>query len=184
MPALQTYILLIMFKDPNMRIGVITSVIASIIVIIFVQPLLSAAWTVVVAAANIISSSILDVVYEDAAKELPEMVPLMVLFFLLIFFAVSFVFRGRPLDKLDRICLGAFFVIGFLTFVGIWGKAEIAGSYRQRVAVLAPHVSEQDLKLMEAEWKTVRTRAAHQRLITKMESLATTNSIKLPPLRP
>jgi len=171
-------------KDPNLRVGVIASVVASIIVIIFVQPLLHLAWLGITTLIGAISTSALNIVYHDAALEETEAVPLTILLFLLIFFAVSFLFRSRRLDKIDVIMLTFLFATGIAGTAGMYGKTEIAGSYRQRIAVLAPHITDQERKVLEAEWKTITTRVDYQRLVAKMEALAATNSVVLPKLRP
>lgn len=173
-----------LLKDPNMRVGVIASVIASVLVILFIQPLMNLAWVGLVALASHVSTSALNALYHDAAQEESDAAPLLVLIVVLAFFAMSFLTRGRRLDRLDRIFVGLLFVPSLLGGVAIYGKAEIAASYRQRLAVLAPHLPDREIKLLEADWKMVGTRADYRNLANKMESLATANSVSLPKLRP
>ncbi len=87
-----------MFKDKDLRKGIIASVLASFIFLIFIQPILSFAWKNIVTLSIHTYTGYIDSIYENAALGKRNWIDFLILgyflfFLFLVLFAFSMIFR-------------------------------------------------------------------------------------------
>jgi hypothetical protein len=127
--------------------------------------------------------------YEDAALGESDEAVLMVFTIILVFMgliALFMLFLDGSARTRRVIFQGMllFIAIGFLFVALTYGKSEIAASFRQRLAVLSPHLTDQECKQLQAQWATIHSREDYLILVAAMESTAKEKNVTLPKLRP
>ncbi len=94
--------------------------------------------------------------------------------------------RAKKLSKASRL-----FIIGIiLLFINVFifgiiimyfADVEYNTSFRQRLTVLAPMLSEIEEEELEARWASMRNRADYEAIEAEIEKLANNHSLQLPP---
>jgi len=187
---------------------VIASIIASVLVIFFVQPVLSLAWKLLLSNIRFLS----DLTYRHAALNMREenafVLLLLVYSSLIGFFLGTSIYAYSSADairkqiaepRMERFLraitisslkskLGATTVLLIVLIAGgvsmtvRFRDIQLNASFEQRLAVLAPHVSDQEYKELVAYWAGMQSEEDYRAIVEKMESLAKARGVKLPEL--
>ena len=196
-----------MAGDTNIRKAVLASVIASVIVIILIQPALNLAWRFILSSGRALT----DGIYANAALGHRNWVDYItyrfcvtsslgfVLGILVFMYAkkialatpeeVSKTVRGRVLRRIldllsSRTLLTATFVImvlsSYLTLTSIYYDLQLNTSFTQRLTVLAPRISDQEYKEFMASWASMTSRKDYEAIMKRMEDVAATHAVMLP----
>jgi hypothetical protein len=180
-----------------MKIGIVSGIISSLIVILFIQPIMSFTWDTVVGMSGAIQQEYVDRIYRNAALADRNLIGHMAFIVLILFLYIGSGFlmlgvtatppRVAALSRFVRIssALAGIFlsVILLVAFSLSSGIMEISASFSQRVTVLAPAVSDSEYKTLRARWASMRGEADYQKIIADMEKRATELAITLPPVR-
>lgn len=89
---------------------------------------------------------------------------------------------GKRLLIVMRVTLPIYFLLSFLLITRAFVELQINTSFRQRVAVLAPHISKDQEESLFAQWALMQTRKDYLRITSGMEQMAQELKIKLPKL--
>jgi len=191
-----------MTNDTNFNKNVIASVVASVIVIIFINPLINLTWKSVSWFSTYCYKGLNDAIYSNAALGQRDWVAVLVFnsnmcILLGIFtgFTLMFLFRRDKIRKIaDNSAFQLWFKIGYallyvLTVVStlvmlsfVRADLQLNASFQQRLAVLAPAVSDIELRQLRASWALMKSRQDYEAIIAKMDGTAKTHGIVLPKL--
>jgi hypothetical protein len=193
-----------MWKDSTFRASVIASVIASLLVIIFVQPLLNFVWGVILWLGMHVFIGMLNQLYANAALGHRDWV---VAFFAMIALTLALMApptafivrlirrrsiqnkRGEhpPAEKTSpwkRVVDIGMTVVGTVAIsfmaASIYFDLQLNTSFDQRIAVLAPKVSDQTIKELRAQWALMESREDYLALEARLGQLAHDAGITLP----
>jgi len=191
------------FLDSTLKKSLLASIIASAIVIIFIKPILNAAWNLVLSLSDSYLKTFSDSIYRTAALGQRDWV----IVFLLIMFlgALTGIMTGVILgvttfksEKIKRILrkkkssiifwilLGLFYL--YIWFAGVtvavkaFADLQLNTSFQQRLSVLSPAISDLEYKKLKAAWAVMRSKKDHDEIVKNMENIASKNSINLPEL--
>jgi hypothetical protein len=193
-------------KDKDVRKGIVASVIASVFVLMFIQPILTWTWEIIVSSTPRVFHRLVDSVYENAAfGQRDWIVPgfvtvalgclavfasyslcvLIIQLFWRSFESLRFMERLRATSTTSSILLGiSIHLVGLLAMLllatGVFADLQMNTSFNQRLAVLAAYCSDQDIKMLRAEWAQMSSRSDYLAIVDKMDSMAKPLGIKLP----
>jgi hypothetical protein len=192
-------------KDGGLRKAIVAGIVSGVIVLIFIQPILGFLWHFVL--SNI--KSLNDSACHQAALDDPASLFGFWLegMFFSIFFGGFFAFmvfaylmHGKTIDhKLNlaqraervmtsRLLATLFFLVflGAATFSigGDYLVLQLTASFHQRLAVLAPKISDQEYKELLASWASMVNGEDYRNIVEKMDAKATASGITLPKLLP
>ncbi|MET3516720.1 MAG: hypothetical protein ACLGJD_00315 [Gammaproteobacteria bacterium] len=182
----------------ELKIGIIGGVISSVLVIIFIQPLLGFIWSAVLAFGESVQAGYVDGIYRNAAVGERNMVghlSLLGVTFLLTFVPLLLLLPGmekrgagtRLPFPLIRILLAAVSVLIpplFLVAASLLiGVSEINASFSQRLTVLTPTMNDQEVKEWRARWAKMQSQKDYRELVEAMERRANELRIELPKIR-
>ncbi|EKF9197624.1 hypothetical protein O1B20_003579 [Vibrio cholerae] len=197
-----------MFEDPSVRKSLIVSVVASVLVILFVQPFLTFSGDMIQWILSKTAVIMSDSIYKDAALGMREKYSflLLIMVFQLIFMVLlsslyrKFFRTTSPQSSIDELSdveklnrtkkrkIISFFT-GFTSVILVFwlGGMQYVGfqmnaSFSQRVAILSPYISEQDVKVLKSEWAQMQSREDYEAINEKILSVAKSNNIVLPRL--
>jgi len=190
----------------NMKKSIIVSVISSIIVLIFIKPILNLGWKFLLWCSTNFYQNFLNGVYKNAALGQRDWVSV-ILFFILVSIAMGIptgilthpIFRKlqeikeKKGDNIFRktkriiICLNYIIsvVIIFLLIciaVSVYADLQLNTSFQQRLAVLSPKIGDLETKNLQASWALMESREDYKNIMLRMEELAEKYKIKLPKL--
>lgn len=184
--------------------SVVAGIVASVLVILIVQPLLRWFWEVFVSGSNLTITYLSDSVYRNAALGHRNWVGAALA--ILVFAAFSGVVTvklivrvlpqgwreawkealvkarkgpARAMIVITELC-GLFAILWLMT--AIYADIQLGTSFEQRLAVLVPHLPDQAVKEIRASWASMENRQDYERIIAHMEGLATDKGIALPRL--
>lgn len=182
----------------ELKIGIIGGVVSSILVIIFIQPILSFVWSAVLSFGESVQAGYVDRIYKNAAlgeRNLVGHLSLLALTMLLVFAPVTF-FSAEIARRHERIkrASSIFHITMSLTSVMFSflmliaaslsiGVTEINASFIQRLTVLSPSISDQERKEWHARWAKMRNQKDYRALVAAMEQRASDLKVELPELR-
>lgn len=184
----------------GLNIGIISGVISSLIVLIFIQPILSLVWKAIMAIGGSVHHGYVDRIYRNAAVIGPDphgiltlfvllVVPLLVLLFWsqrVMEFEQYSVYFPRSM-KFHKIISWGLAMMAFLIFIArfsiLQGTLKIDESFRQRLTILAPAISDAEYKTLKARWAGMQGKADYDALVTAMDRRATELGVTLPPAR-
>lgn len=185
-----------------LKIGIISGIISSLLVIIFINPILSFVWRVTVAVAGSVHQGYVDRLYRDAAMPDINFVGLLTYLAVLefgfmtsMFTVFNFRFENFPqpymlIGKVNR--YGGYLVqlsvllliIGLFTgFSIVDGISRLNASFTQRLTVLAPAINDTEYKTLRARWASMQSKADYDAIVIAMDKRAKELSITLPPVR-
>lgn len=182
----------------ELKIGIIGGVVSSILVIIFIQPLLNYVWTAVLSFGEHIQASYVDKIFRSAAigdrGRVSQLTFLMVI--LVVISVPSFLFlsqvayRYAVFEKANRVFLLVMsfmslmlVMVSLVSFSISMGVTEINASFNQRLTVLAPAISEHETKELKAQWAKMSSKRDYRALVSLMEKRASELQIQLPELK-
>jgi hypothetical protein len=180
-----------------MKIGIISGIVSSLIMIIFIQPILSFIWNAIVGVGGTIQQGYVDRIYRNAAladRNLIGHMAFLILFFFLQFGSITLLMRSMLSDPrfaaharwfrigsaIGGVVLSVVLLIGFSISAGIM---EISTSFTQRLTVLAPAITDSEYKTLRAQWASMRGEADYEAILAEMNKRATELGITLPPVR-
>lgn len=183
--------------------NVIAGVAASTVFLVFIQPILTSLWDLISSMGGTLLGRFVDGIYEYAARDNRNFVPvlgaLMVLYLPLILVfvtwpvvAVSQRLVGQDTEQSSKLksrrSLAVKLALAFLSVlvgtpaaVCIYTDFQLNTSFEQRVAVLSPHISDSQLKVLRANWAAMDSKDKYLAIKASMERAAIDAKIKLPP---
>lgn len=185
-------------RDTHFSKGVIASVIASLIVIILIQPILRLAWSFMLTLGSRFLQSYIDSIYRSAALGHRNYVDVMLLIAMLSIlcgitlgatFAVTHLLLhpkrcarrpGKPHLLLLWLLVVLLHLVAISVVVGPYVDLQLNTSFQQRLKVLAPKLTDLEMKEFEASWASMQNRGDFDSIRSKMESTAKKYGITLP----
>jgi hypothetical protein len=187
--------------------SVIAGIVSGSIVLIFVRPFLSFLWQFVLSRISSISDSACEAAaldYTDAYSFTSEVrIAALLVGFACGIMVYSYARAARPEKSTypfeavphiqrrlvtSRLAASLWFVFVTLTLTYIGAKQyltmQMKASFHQRLAVLAPKISEQEHKEHLAAWANMRTQEDYRRIVTTMEAAGQRAGVSLPKLLP
>lgn len=177
---------------------IMVGVIAAIIMTIFFEPIIRWLWGIISFIGQRTYSGFIDAIYRSAALGHRNYVD--VLFFFLVIgigTAVPIVLRiaqkgylprpkkkfGPRYEKVSDIFLFAGLIISAsIMMIGIFADLQLNSSFEQRLAVLAPVLSDLEYKQFKAEWAGMENREDFEAINKQMENMAQDRDVELPEL--
>jgi len=187
----------------ELRKSILVEVVAGILVLIFAQTIGRFAWNGIVWSSINIYAGIAKSVYKNAALGQRNWIDIVLLTFLLYFMVATVLglylrkveIRGASrikeayakLPKKIRSAIPIIMVVAFVLSVLYVGTLafvdlQLNASFQQRLTVLAPKISEQEYKELQAAWASMQSRPDYESINTRMDSLARQHGIELPEL--
>jgi hypothetical protein len=178
--------------------NVIASVVASVVVIAFVQPFLSLVWDWLIGAGGAFIIRLVDMMYENAslgnrnwvvavAASIFLFLPINLLVVRLYFKLVKRRYtQAEPKPRRLPEWLGAALALLFMVVSAtvpsayIFTDLQLNASFDQRLTVLAPHISDQQVKELRAQWALMKSRDHHRSIQGQMQAYADKAGIHLP----
>ncbi len=185
-------------RDLEVRRGIIASIVASIIVIILIQPLLRLIWAFVLRISTRFIQNNVDSIYRNAAlghRDYVDVLLLMTLFSVLcgslLGLGISLTKRvvrpaAEPKKSGKRRLWHTWTSIAFLHVIAVvciirpFTNLQYNASFQQRLKVLAPKIDDLEFKQIEAAWASMQSRQDYLAIKARMEALAEQHSLTLP----
>lgn len=186
-----------MISNPEFRTNLLVSIITSLIVLIFIEPLLKLSVNGLMWLGTNASNSWTNQIYFSAALGLREKFSFMILG--LGISLMSGVFAGlvtrlvlrqknQTLQKPRRKI--SIWVVGFSALVTViisydllarnFAELQLIASFNQRITVLAAKASDQQIRELRASWALMEKRADYEAINIQMQQLGKQFNIKLP----
>ena len=198
-------------KNRGLRVTIVAGVITSVIVILFVEPLLKLAWAGILLLGPRFYQGYVDSIYKDAAlghRNFAAVVLLQGFIYLLTMTALGLIivqsvksrllrrvaskskerrkspsaFPRRRLLAVQALCVLGMCVTAIPLITRPYVDLQLNASFQQRLKVLAPIVSELDIRELEADWASMRSRQDYEGIVARMASIALEKGVVLPPL--
>lgn len=183
----------------ELKIGIVGGLVSSILVIIFIQPILNIVWSAVLSFGESVHAGYVDGIYGNAAlgeRNLVGHLSLLALVQLLLFASAVFLSAemARGHERINRVMSVIFritmilvpLLYAFIFVIAIAlssGIMEINASFIQRLTVLSPAISDQEHKEWRARWAKMRSQKDYIGLVAAMEQRASALKVELPELR-
>ena len=186
-------------KDPQIRRGVIASIIAALIVLIFVQPLLRIIWSALLKVGLSFFQSYVDSIYLNAALGQRNDVGVILLFLILsLIFGVTSgaslvatirVFPARSKTKRSKkrkvflLWIMVFFIFLLCISMAIrpFTDLQLNTSFQQQLTVLSPKISDLECKEIKAAWALMKSRKNFEDISKRLNDTAKKHGVVLPP---
>lgn len=187
-------------KDAQIRKGIIASVIASVIVIILIQPLLRLAWSFLSGLGAQFIQNYIDSIYRSAALGHRNYLDVLMMGLLFSFVSgasvgigISFTRRllfprreGKRPSKTRLLALLWLSIVllhiwALLVIIKPYADLQHNTSFQQRLKVLAPKQTETEEEELEAMWASMRSRKHFEEIKARMEAIAQEHALELPP---
>ncbi|SRR5713101_112445 len=181
-----------------LKIGIVSGIVSSLVVILFIHPILSFIWNAVLTIGGAVHQGYIGRIYINAAvadRNLLGQLTFLVLLFMFPLFGILFLLMRTVVSPPGFINLSRFassllllgqavlFCFLLVTFSLSSGIMEISASFTQRLTVLAPAVSDAEYKTLKARWASMRGKADYEAIVTEMDRRATELGITLPRVR-
>jgi hypothetical protein len=185
-------------NSQGIKIGIISGIVSSLIVIIFIQPILGFTWNVIIGISSQVHHGYVDRIYRNAAvgdRNVIGHLTALYLFMSLPLAGTVFLLRAKVSvppkltavnRSLDAILISTCVVTVILmlaAFALSVGIMEISSSFNQRLTVLAPAISDAEYKTFRARWANMRSEADYNAIVANMEARAKELGVTLPKLR-
>lgn len=189
-----------MVTDPTMRKAIVASVVASIIVIVFIQPILGTVWRLILFSSRYLT----DQIYSGASLGERNYLDFIVFSYLIVAimglvsarFLYVWLVKSRP-DSEKSALLGlarrsfdsrlyiavaflSMILSGFYLLAATFIDLQLNTSFKQRLTVLAPYISDQEHEEILASWASMRTRADYEAITRRMDETARARNVQLP----
>lgn len=187
-----------MFSDSEFRKSLLISLITSILVLIFIEPLLKLAANGIMWLGTNISASFTKSVYTSAALGFREKYSFIALMFIMSTFAgvIAGATSARILPrraespkspsrakrrKVFSILIAfSFFISSLDIMASNFIELQLNASFNQRITVLSAKIPEQRIKELKAAWASMENRSDYEALTVQMDRLAKERGVKLP----
>lgn len=185
-----------MLKDPKFRREIYVGIIAAILVMSLVEPLLRFAGNTILWAGSNIYEGFTNSVYKSAALGFREKFSFFTLVIIFSILAGFYAALSTALFLLDRpppsmrgvmkrkyislILALSFFMMSFYVVGKNFAELQLNASFNQRLTVLAPKLTDLQIKELRASWALMEKRADYVALNKEMESFASKLNVKLP----
>lgn len=184
--------------NKELKLGIIGGVLASVIVIIFIQPILSFVWRGMISVGGILHHGFVDRIYKNAAlgdRNLSAgIVIILVLTGLILTLKPQFINSKnnnpvitRRLHKFTNVmCIVVAYVAIVFSFFGFalsMGISEIRASFNQRLEVLAPAITDGEYKTYRARWALMKDLDDYNSIVAAMDKRAKELNVDLPAVR-
>jgi len=194
----------------DLKKGIYVSIIAAILVMIFIQPLLNLIWRGIWLISNNYYEHLITDIYRNAAlghRNYIEVKFSLIIFSAFIGILTGLLFgtiylkirtRGHEKKEFQPSASSksrVLFKMAFVSlFVGICiilfardillnlGDLQLNTSFEQRLTVLAPQISDREYKEFKAMWATMKSKRDFDKIVAKMELTAKREKVELPPL--
>ena len=182
----------------ELKIGIIGGVVSSILVIIFIQPILSLVWSAVLSFGEAVQAGYVDRIYRNAAlveRNLVGHLSLLALTMLLIFVPAALLSAemARRHERIGRVTPAFHIAMSLTSLVAALvlliafslssGVTEISASFIQRLTVLSPAISDQEYKEWKSRWAIMRGQNDYRGLVAAMDKRASELNVELPEIR-
>lgn len=192
-----------MLNDATLRKSIIASIIASLLVLIFIKPLLDIIWEFISWVSTYCYSGFNNAVFCNAALGQRDWVAVLhlelfismlcgtlagfsIVIFLVKHAESKIVERITKRRKIFRALIPILSVImvflSILILVIIRTDLQLNTSFKQRLTALSPHVSDLKIKELKASWAMMQDRKNYEEIIEEMENIAQKNGVQLPKL--
>ncbi len=197
------------FENQDKRQSIYASIIASILVIIFIEPIIKFLWNIILKYSGTIYSGYLDSIYENAALGYKNYLEFIFFIFVSIGSLIFFITILSPFrhvfiksvvdsDKLSkikklrtptqkkirvtiRVLLDLIFIILTWAFIiAATVDLQINTSFQQRLSILRPYFPEYDEIQLKSLWASMKNRNDYLMINSKIDSLAQLKKIRLP----
>lgn len=186
--------------DKQLKVGIVGGLISSLLVLIFIQPILNFLWRLILNAGGILHQGYVDRIYKDAARaggnpygESTLLALGLVFGFVGLFWILDRMRASPASGSFPQLSRSADRAVLFVLMAGLLsilfrvaisrGTADIAESFTQRLTVLASGISDSEYKILKARWASMHGRADYDAIVADMEKCATELGVKLPPVR-
>jgi len=189
--------------NKSFRASVGASVLAAVLVILFVKPVLTWTWHVFVSGSYITIAYLTDSIYRNAALgQRNWVVTVLAILFIGTFGLVAGIrilkkcVPESALKSLTQIrnkktktksvfvgiadSLAVVVTLYFLTV--IFADLQLTTSFEQRLKALCPYTTQQQEEEIRAMWATMENRHDFEQIVNTMESIAKEKNVKLPKL--
>jgi hypothetical protein len=196
-------------QKKSLRLNILASVIASVAMVYLIQPILNFLWTTSLGLGTHALEFFTNRLYFNAAMGernwIVSMLAIMFFlapligsstFLLMSIFERTILFRGIE-DKNDKtsrkiriarlravlyIALGIASFFGFSLSASIYYDIQLNTSFKQRLTVLSPALTDVEEKEYRAKWAKMKSRSDYEQINSMMEANAARHSIHLPEL--
>lgn len=191
------------------RMGILASIVASIIFISLIQPVMTYSWELISSTGNQYLNTFVDKLYKNAALGQRDWIiatfatagvyiPIIITFSKSVSNRLfDHIHRSRfdengeikegssqtALFKLRLIKIASLVTSAFCaTLIAsyIYTDMQLNVSFNQRVAVLTPHITDLEYKQYRAEWASMKSKHDYQQLNNRLQKQADDLGIKLP----
>ncbi len=183
-----------------LRKTIIASVIATLIVIIIIQPLLRLIWSGVSALGLRVFQEYVDSIYRNAALGHRNDGVVTILLLILgtalgLMFGINTMLtirflrpetKPKKLNRGNRLII--LWVLAFLFTVSAssvivrpFTDLKLNTSFQQRLKIIAPKITELEMKELEAAWASMLSRSDYESLMSRLELMAQDRGITFPP---
>jgi hypothetical protein len=184
--------------EKGLRQSILGGLIASMLVILFIQPLLSFTWRMITLVGGLVHEGYVDRIYRNAAVigtnpygPLTVLMLVLTCLFAVIFWLDRLWESGS--DNLVRfikvewaISRGLLVGLALVILVKaaiLQGTVRIDESFKQRLAVLTPAITDAECKTLKARWASMQGKADYDAIVAGMDKRATELGVTLPPVR-
>ncbi|OGR03838.1 MAG: hypothetical protein A2520_01465 [Deltaproteobacteria bacterium RIFOXYD12_FULL_53_23] len=186
-------------RDPSNRKSIIISIIASSLMIIFIQPILSFMWEFLILISNYTYKGLLDSVYKNAS--LGDRNWVIAWFAIVIFLIPTASTIGLSLRKIFRnnakkndkkehnnqkgskyLMVGLLILSTLYMAMSVFMDIQLNARFNQRIAALSPYLQEIEIRTMRSKWALMTSREDFDKIEEIVQRYALNNSIKLPPI--
>lgn len=188
-----------MFSDPELRKNLLVSIVTSLLVLVFIEPLLKLSGNGLMWLSDNVSNRWTNGIYSSAALGLREKFSFVILGVCIALitgvYAGVLVSRYRTSkEKQDStvtikatlrliidLMFGLYFFFGGLALVASnFVELQLVASFNQRITVLAAKASDQQIKELRASWALMEKRPDYETINIQMLLMANQLNIKLP----
>lgn len=189
--------------DTNMKTSIIVSVISSMIVLVFVRPILDLGWKLLSWGSASLYLDFLNSVYRNAALGQRDWLSVLLLLIVLsVALGISIAILTLPIlrrlqekkekkgdnvfPKTKRVMKYIIWIVFMFAVICLivyaYADLQLNTSFQQRLAVLSPKIGDLETKNLLASWALMESREDYENITLRMEEVAEKYKIKLPKL--
>ncbi|WP_036549764.1 hypothetical protein [Nitrincola lacisaponensis] len=192
-----------MINDPNIRKSIYASVIASLLVILFIQPILNYSAQFFIWTGDVIYNGFSKRLYEEAALGLREkysfiissyLLSIPIVFCIIVIFTILYVNRKRngESDRGNRnfifrkiyvtiaVNLVILFICTFYIMSMNFAGFQMNASFNQRMMAIKPYVSDREYDELRSLWARMRSRDDYIAINNNIDNVADKENIFIP----